>query len=175
MDKNDKLDFSHAAHFAGSGVLAVGFYKFFQSWNIKHPKVWAGVFASSLGLLKEWEDGYREGWGIYDSIFNQLGIVTFLLLSEYTHFTVTYEQVLLKPNNFGVGLRFFRTSEFKPLNTSFGFYTYISKNQEVRMGLDTHLLRLSRLELHFGVTFIGLRDANMLDIRPDVGLGFKLF
>lgn len=122
--KHDDYDISDANHFVGSGVLALGFYKLFQSRKIKHPKVWAGVLTTSLGLLKEWEDGYREGWSIKDTILNQFGIVSFLLLSEYTHFTLTIDEVFSRPHYFGVGLRFFRTSEIKPLNSSIGFFAY---------------------------------------------------
>ncbi len=173
--KNDNFDITNAQHFVGSGIVAVGFYKLFKPLSMSHPKVAAGLVTSFLGLLKEYEDGHREGFGKKDAIFNQIGIVTFLLLSEYSNYTLTYEQIISSPNNLGLGIRFFRTADFTPLKTSIGLFIYYDNYDDTWLGVDTHLLLLSRTELHIGLSIVKLADPNHAYIRPNIGVGFKLF
>ena len=110
--KDDRFDATSGMHFAGSGMLAVGFYKFFKADGSPHPKLNAALVSSALGLLKEFEDGYREGWGIKDSFLNQLGILSFLLMGDQLHFTGTLEQVVPISEINSWGLRYLKTSEF---------------------------------------------------------------
>ncbi|TDI93120.1 MAG: hypothetical protein E2O77_03585 [Caldithrix sp.] len=173
---DDRFDVTSGMHFSGSGVLAVGFYKFFKADGSPHPKLNAAVIACALGLLKEFEDGYREGWGIKDSIFNQLGILSFLLLGDHLHFTATLEQALSTAENYSFGGRYLRTSEFTPLNTSLGLFAHYNTRKVTEFGADMHFPLFGKTELHLGLTLATMKgDAVKIVQRPNVGLGFKLF
>ena len=172
--ENDNFDITNTQHFAGSGLLALGFYKIFQTRESKQAKLKAALLASSLGLLKELEDGFREGFGIKDTIFNELGIITFLLLSDYSHFTLTFEQLFLSSKDFGLGLRFFRTSEFNLLNGSLGFFVYYSNYKKAWLGVNSHFVLKDKIELHLGLALFNIESANQLNVRPSVGIAFKL-
>ena len=175
IKKNERFDFTNAQHFTGSGILAVGTHKIFRDAGIKHNKICAALFATTIGLLKELEDGYRDGWGMKDVVFNELGIFTFLLLSDYTHYTLTFKQVISGPNDYGAGIRFFRTSEFTPLNASLGIYVVYDNKKDTWVGVDSHFRLLGRAELHLSVSAINLNNANLLYLRPNLGFGFRLF
>ncbi len=173
---DDRFDVTNGMHFSGSGMLAVGFYKFFKADGSPHPKLNAAVIACALGLLKEFEDGYREGWGIKDSIFNQLGILSFLLLGDHLHFTATLEQALSTAENYSFGVRYLRTSEFTPLNTSLGLFAHYNTRKVTEFGADMHFFLFGKTELHLGLTLATMkRDVVKMVQRPNVGLGFKLF
>lgn len=173
---DDRFDVTNGMHFSGSGMLAVGFYKFFKADGSQHPKLNAAVIACALGLLKEFEDGYREGWGIKDSIFNQLGILSFLLLGDHLHFTATFEQALSTSENYSLGVRYFKTSEFTPLNTSLGLFAHYNTRKVTEFGADMHFFLFGKTELHLGLTLATMKgDAVKMVQRPNVGLGFKLF
>jgi len=173
---DDRFDVTNGMHFSGSGMLAVGFYKFFKADGSPHPKLNAAVIACALGLLKEFEDGYREGWGIKDSIFNQLGILSFLLLGDHLHFTATLEQALSTAENYSFGVRYLRTSEFTPLNTSLGLFAHYNTRKVTEFGADMHFFLFGKTELHLGLTLATMKgDAVKMVQRPNVGLGFKLF
>ena len=173
---DDRFDVTNGMHFSGSGMLAVGFYKFFKADGSPHPKLNAAVIACALGLLKEFEDGYREGWGIKDSIFNQLGILSFLLLGDHLHFTATLEQALSTAENYSFGVRYLRTSEFTPLNTSLGLFAHYNTRKVTEFGADMHFPLFGKTELHLGLTLATMKgDAVKIVQRPNVGLGFKLF
>ncbi len=171
--QNDALDFTNSQHFVGSGILALALHQAIRNTEVKHPKVLAGILASGIGLLKEYEDGYREGWGTYDYVFNQLGIISFLLASELTHFTVTVDQVLNSGRDIGVGLRFFATDTFSPLNASFGVYVMRNLSRETWVGLDTHMELLDHAELHFGMSMINLSEAGRRQMRLNIGLAYN--
>ncbi len=173
--KNDKFDFSNTQHFSGSGVVAIGFYMALKNTSVRYPKAMAGIMASMVGLLKELEDGYRDGWGNKDVLFNELGILTFLLLSDYAHYTLTFKQIVAGPDDYSVGVRFFRTSDFTPLRASFGFYVEYDNHHETWVGIDSHFALFGRAEGHVGVSLANLRNANELHWRPNFGLGFRIF
>ncbi len=175
VKKHDELDFTNAQHFVGSGVLAVGLYKVAKNSNFKHPKVVAGVMATVVGLLKELEDGYREGWGMKDVIFNEIGIVGALVTSSAMHYTVTIKHVVMGPYDYGIGIRFFRTTDFTSLMASLGIYVIRDNHQRSWVGMDTHFLLTKSAELHFGVSMIDLDDANRFHFRPNLGIGFRLY
>lgn len=171
---HDRYDFSNWQHFTGSGMLAVGFFKLFRKKNIRHAKVKAALLASTLGLLKEFEDGYREGWGVHDTIFNQLGIVSFLLLQNYTGFTLTVMPVMASAHDVGFGVRFFRSREIPFVRTSFGVFLNYNNNRRTWVGLDAHIRVHGRTSVRFGASMIKLQDANRFQFRPNIGLGFQL-
>ncbi len=173
--KNDRYDFSNWQHFTGSGIVAVGFYRILKKRRVKHAKLKAGLLASTVGLLKEWEDGYREGWGIHDSVFNQLGILSFLLFQNVTQFTFTVMPVIAGAEDFGFGLQFFRTSEMPYLRTSFGVFLEYTNHGRTWVGLDSHVRLYGNTTLRFGASMINLQDPNRFEFRPNIGLGFHLF
>lgn len=172
---HDNVDITNAMHFSGSGMLARGFYNLYQSRGVKHPKLWAGISACGLGLLKEYEDAYREGWGRFDTIFNQLGILSFLLLKDYTRYSFTVEQVMTPLERIGVGIRFFRSETFSLLKASVGLFGYYDNYSEVWFGVDTHFLLIARTELHTGITLFKLQDPNRPNIQPTVGFAFRFY
>ncbi|MFQ5650454.1 MAG: hypothetical protein ACE5IY_10980 [bacterium] len=172
--QHDEFDFTNAQHFTGSGILAVGFYRLLQHTHIRKPKVMASLLATGVGLLKELEDGYREGWGMKDVLFNELGIMTFLILNEYTRFTLTLKQVIISPDDYGAGIRFFRSADLTPLNASFGVYLIHTNNRETWVGLDSHFSLIEKLEFHVGSSMINLGYANRFHFRPNVGFGIRL-
>ncbi|RMF57616.1 MAG: hypothetical protein D6743_18695 [Calditrichaeota bacterium] len=172
--KHDPFDATHPMHFAGSGMLAVGLYRLLKPLNMNHPKVMAALLASGLGLAKEFEDAYREGWGLKDTIFDELGIVTFLLLSEQTRYSVTVENLVVGGHLFGPGLRFFKSNDITPLKFSFGFFAFYDNEQRTWVGVDTHFLLVSRLEVHLGTTLAKVQRAGRFDIRPSLGFAFRL-
>lgn len=171
----DNYDFTNAQHFTGSGILSVGFHKFLHNQGVRHAKVWASLLATGVGLLKEYEDGYREGWGMKDVVFNELGIVTFLFLSDVTHYTVTFKQVIIGPDNYGAGIRFFRTSDFSALNSSLGIYTILDNRQRTWVGVDMHFGVFEKMEAHVGASMINLDNANIYEFRPNFGFALRLF
>ena len=157
-------------------MLAVGFYKFFKADGSPHPKLNAALVSSALGLFKEFEDGYREGWGIKDSFLNQLGILSFLLMGDQLHFTGTLEQAVSTSGNYSLGLRYFKTSEFTPLHTSLGLFAHYNTRKVTEFGTDMHFFLFAKTELHLGLTLATMKgDAVKMAQRPNVGLGFKLF
>ncbi len=172
---HDELDFSNAQHFTGSGMVAVGFYRIFRNTNMKYPKLFAGLMASGVGLLKEVEDGYREGFGVKDVIFNELGITAFLLSSNLTHFTLAIKQVVTTSDDYGVGVRFFRTTEFLPLQASFGLYTIRNNHEETWVGIDSSIHLYKELQLSFGMSMIKLETSNFAEFRPNFGLAYQIF
>ncbi len=173
---DDRFDVTNGMHFSGSGMLAVGFYKFFKADGSPHPKLNAALVSSALGLLKEFEDGYREGWGIKDSFFNQLGILSFLLMGDQLHFTATLEQALSTSENYSFGVRYFKTSVFTPLHTSLGLFALYNTRKVTEFGVDMHVFLFARTELHLGLVLATMKgDAVKMVQRPNVGLGFKLF
>jgi len=172
---NDQFDFSNIQHFTGSGILATGFYHILQDRGMAHPKLLAGLLATGVGLLKEFEDGYREGFGMKDVLSNEFGIATFLLANKLTHFTVTVKQVISGPNDYGLGLRFFRTGEISPLKTTFGVYVVRDNHADTWVGLDSDVGLDKRLELHFGVSLLKLENSNFTSISPTFGFAYRLF
>ena len=178
VSNNNELDFSNFQHFVGSGILAVGFYKLLTHNEVKSSKsdmIKAGLLASGLGLLKEFEDGFREGWGRNDAIFNQLGILTFLILNRYSHYTFTPEYTLFGNSNYGLGVRFFRSPEISPLKASLGlFATYYNFRKGI-IGVDLHFSLNDKIELHLGISLLTLENSNQYHVRPNIGVGFPLF
>lgn len=172
---DDSFDFTNAQHFAASGMVAVGIYDLIHGTSIRKPKVMAGIMATMIGLLKEFEDGYREGWDPKDVMFNEIGIATFLLFNQYTHFTLTMEQVFTGTEDYGAALRFFRTSDFTPWKASLGFYLLYNNHREKWMGMDLHFSVLQKLEVHAGVSAVNLAYANVFEFRPNLGFGIRLF
>ncbi|MFQ5676317.1 MAG: hypothetical protein ACE5G1_10505 [bacterium] len=173
---HDPFDITNTLHFSGTGMLAYGFYKLLRLKGTKHSKLKAGLLASGLGFLKEFEDGYREGWGHKDVMFNELGIISYLLLSDYLHFTATFEQVISSDRNYGIGIRYFKTSEVTPLNASVGLFYLYTTQKESELGVDLHFFLLAKSQLHLGFAFVQFKDAAVFAVgRPNLGIGFKLF
>lgn len=174
--KNDRFDPTSGMHFTGSGMLAVGFYKFFKADGSPHPKLNAALVSSALGLLKEFEDGYREGWGIKDSFLNQIGILSFLLIGEHLHFTGTFEQAISNSENYSLGLRYFKTSDLTRLHASLGLFAHYNTRKVTEFGVDMHALLFARTELHLGLILLNMRGDDLEIVqRPSLGLGFRLF
>ncbi len=174
--KDDRFDATSGMHFSGSGMLAVGFYKFFKADGSPHPKLNAALVSSALGFLKEFEDGYREGWGIKDSFLNQIGIFSFLVIGEHLHFTGTLEQAISTSENYSLGLRYFKTSEFTPLHASLGLFAHYNTQKVTEFGVDTHVFLFARTELHLGLILTTMKgDKVKIVQRPSLGLGFRLF
>lgn len=169
----DKFDFSNAQHYTGSGILAVGFYKLLADTPIKHEKLVAGLAACLVGLAKEIEDGYREGFGEKDLLFNQLGIISFLFLSELTHYTLTLKYIVGGDQDYGLGLRFFRTNDFSPLKISLGLYAIRDVNGKSWVGMDSHFNLHKNAEIHMGASAVDINDANAFHFRPNIGLAFR--
>ena len=84
-----------------------------QRWDIKAPDKWqhftgayisqkilskscnkylSGAILLSLGILKEWEDGYREGWSARDIFVDILGIASGLIESKKCRILCLYDQ-----------------------------------------------------------------------------------
>jgi len=175
IKKDDNFDFTNAQHFLGTGVLVVGLYKGIRATRQSHPKLTAALLATTIGLLKELEDGYREGVGVKDIIFNELGMFTFLFLADYTHYTLTLKQMVITPDEYGIGIRFFRTSDFTPFKASLGFYAIRDNHDRSWAGADTHFKLHRNLEFHFGASLVDLAQANRFQFRPNIGLAFRFF
>ncbi len=175
LKEDDRFDFTNAQHFTGSGILAVGLYDLLRDSDVRSPKIMAGLLASGIGLLKEFEDGYREGWGMKDVIFNELGIITFLFVNQHTKFTLTLKQVITAPDDYGAGIRFFRSAEFSPLNTSLGIYVIYNNYSQMWVGVDSHFGLGQGFEFHAGISMINLDEANTFQFRPNFGLAVRLF
>jgi len=175
IKQEDYLDFTNAQHFALTGMLSVGFHKVLRERDIRHPKLMAAALATGVGLMKEYEDGYREGVGLLDILFNEIGILTFLYLSDVTHYTVTFKQVIMGQDDYGAGIRFFRTSEFSPLNASIGTYTIFDNRQRTWGGMDVHFSVMERVELHLGASLVNFAEPNDLDFHPNFGFALRLF
>jgi hypothetical protein len=173
--QHDGADVTNLEHFAGSGILAIGAYNVYGRMGWRHAKLKAGLTACAIGLLKEFEDGYREGWGRMDTFANQVGIVTFLLLSDYAHFTLGIEQLFQGIDDYGLGVRFFRFAQLTPLKASFGFFALYNAHRQPWVGVDTHFLLLGRSEVHMGFSMINLQSANRLNVKPNIGISFFLF
>jgi hypothetical protein len=154
-------------------MLAVGFYEILRSQDVSHAKMKAALLSFSCGMLKEAEDGYREGWGRIDTIFNQLGILSFLLLSDYAKFTLGIEQTYARVNDFGLSVRFFDFDRL-PMNSSIGFYALYNTKEESYAGVDLHFPLLGRSDLHFGLNMVKLTEATHMRLQPNIGMSFKL-
>ena len=95
------------------------FYVDDQRWAIKNPDKWqhfsgcylsqkllqkkfgklkAFLLTETIGVLKEIDDGYREGWSPRDLIADNLGILGALISGEKIKFTGSYdsEKVLVR-------------------------------------------------------------------------------
>jgi len=173
--KNDVYDFSNAQHFTGSGVLAVGFHKILQKKSVSNAKFKAGVLASIVGALKELEDGYRGGFGLKDLAFNHLGIIGFLYSSDFWQYTLSLKQVIVNDQSYGAGLRFFKTADFLPVNSSFGLYWVRDTRKIDWLGVDFSLAARRGVGVQFGVSFVQAQNANKFYFRPNVGLAVELF
>ncbi len=84
-----------------------------ENWDIKNPDKWqhftgfyvtqkllsrhmnkyvSAVVAFSLGVAKEWEDGYREGWSARDVLANTLGIAAAMYDKPEAKVLCAYDQ-----------------------------------------------------------------------------------
>jgi len=52
----------------------------------------SAVVAFSLGVAKEWEDGYREGWSARDVLANTLGIAAAMYDKPEAKVLCAYDQ-----------------------------------------------------------------------------------
>lgn len=71
-------------HYAGCYV----FQKLVQK---KLGRLKAFLLTETLGVLKEWDDGYREGWSPRDLIADNLGILTALVASRRLKFVGSFD------------------------------------------------------------------------------------
>ncbi|MCG8603642.1 hypothetical protein MJD09_01400 [bacterium] len=170
--KDSKMDVTHLQHFAGSGMLAIAFYHLFESKA--HAKLKAGAAAMSLALLKEVEDGFREGFGINDAIFDQIGVISFLLLSDHLGYSLEFVPVASPPDELGAGVRFFQTKKVGGMIPTYGFFIYQSNLGMTRVGLDAHFAVTDDIATHFGMSLFTLQNPNLYDLRPNWGLSFRL-
>lgn len=111
---------SHAWNYPGDGKFKqlapnrdAWFFVDEENWDIKNPDKWqhftgfyvtqklpsrhmnkyvSAVVAFSLGVAKEWEDGYREGWSGRDVLANTLGIVSAMYDKPTSKVIATYDQ-----------------------------------------------------------------------------------
>jgi len=79
----DKLDNTSLEHFLLSGVASSSLNWYFDSKKIKYPVVKSIGITLGIGLLKEFEDGYREGFSYKDMSFNILGTTLGILIYNY--------------------------------------------------------------------------------------------
>lgn len=84
-------------------------------------------------------------------------------------------RVFTGKERFGLGIRFFRTEEFKPLRATVGLFGFYDNYSEVWFGIDTHIAVIARTELHTGITILKLLDPNRPNVQPTFGLAFRLF
>lgn len=95
------------------------FYVDYERWDVQAPDKWqhftgcyigqkllsarmnkylAGLLIFSIGVAKECEDGYREGWSARDLTANTLGIVSGICDKQTTKILCTYDQEKLLVN-----------------------------------------------------------------------------
>lgn len=72
-------------HFMGSYALSE------VSYRVVRNKFWAGVIAVGLGLVKEYDDAYREGWSRRDIYVNVGGVASSLILPENARLLAYYD------------------------------------------------------------------------------------
>lgn len=72
----EKIDMTTPMHFFGSQFLSARLYNDHKRYGAKHPYLLSVVTAFGLGLLKEYEDGHREGFGRFDLIADAGGALT---------------------------------------------------------------------------------------------------
>lgn len=81
--ERDKIDQTTPMHFFGSQFLSARFYNDFARAGYKHPYWWAVVWTFILGLLKECEDGNREGFSRLDLTADAAGALTGPLVEPF--------------------------------------------------------------------------------------------
>lgn len=79
----DDINNSSYVHFFGSMDLQFTAEEYFKSRNSKHPELYGFILTNSLGLLKEIEDGNREGFSCKDLTYNITGSLLELALNKY--------------------------------------------------------------------------------------------
>ena len=72
-------------HFMGSYALTEA-----ANWVVK-DKVLAGALTLGLGLIKELDDAYREGWSRRDIYMDMAGIASATILPENVRFLAYYD------------------------------------------------------------------------------------
>ena len=70
---HDAPDNTSIQHFVGSIVLSMGLSYLFKECGVKHYKTAGFLTAFGIGFLKEYEDGYREGFSRMDLLFDVYG------------------------------------------------------------------------------------------------------
>ena len=78
----DNLDNTSLVHYAGSCTLFLGVNYWLDSEHIKDGELKAGGIVLGLGLLKELEDGFREGFGRKDFVCDFAGVFTGYLINR---------------------------------------------------------------------------------------------
>lgn len=76
-------------HFMGSRALAE------VATAATSDKTWGSVIALGFGLLKEYDDAYREGWSRRDIYMDVGGIASFLIMPKNTEFLAYYDNEAL--------------------------------------------------------------------------------
>ena len=79
----DKIDKTSLEHIIGSGVISSSLNWYFDKKDIKYPIVKSIGITLGIGLLKEFEDGYREGFSYKDMGFNILGSTLGIVIYNY--------------------------------------------------------------------------------------------
>jgi hypothetical protein len=72
-------------HYMGSYTLAEVIHQ------ITDDKRWASIVALGLGLLKEYDDGYREGWSRRDLLMDFSGVASAMLLPKNVKLLAYYD------------------------------------------------------------------------------------
>lgn len=67
-------------HYRGSAMLSSGLNFYFDQKNSKNPELKAGLITIGIGLLKEAEDGFREGFSSRDLAADAAGTISGILL-----------------------------------------------------------------------------------------------
>lgn len=172
---SETMDVTNVMHFTGSGMGALVAHRLFEKLEWPHPDLWAGGVIVALGLMKEWQDGYREGLSIYDIIANHVGILTFLAAKRHLNFRLVPEKTFGYTDGHGLGLRFLRSSGLTPVQMSFGTFMLLPSGKPLEFGVDVHLPMGWRFEWHLGLSMFSFANLQRFALRPHTGIAVELF
>ena len=74
------------AHFMGSYALTE------ITYGVVKNRLWAGAITFGLGLAKEYDDAWREGWSKRDIYMDFGGVASSLFMPENIRFLAYYDQ-----------------------------------------------------------------------------------
>ena len=76
-------------HFMGSYALTE------VTSKVVGENIWAGIISFGLGLVKEYDDGYREGWSRRDIYMDFGGMASSLILPDNMRLLAYYDDTAL--------------------------------------------------------------------------------